>query len=86
MTDKIKLNDKGIRVYLSKLHRAQPDWRGRTGKIVKYNRDGSIASVIWDGNHSVDRVPVVLIEPADRGNLDDQDRRGQSSMEHTPSP
>jgi hypothetical protein len=80
MTDHlIKLNDKGVRVYLTNVggvQRAQPDWRGRTGKVVNYSRDRSLAYVVWDGNRSVDRVPVSLIEPADRRNFDQIDKNG----------
>jgi hypothetical protein len=68
MTDQIKLNDKGVRAYRSTggaQYRAKPEWRGRTGKVVKYSRDRSVAYVIWDGNRTFDRVPVNLLEPAE---------------------
>ena len=39
------------------------DWQSRTGRIVKYSRDRSHAYVIWNGNHTSDRVSVDLIEP-----------------------
>jgi hypothetical protein len=64
----IKLNDKGVRAYMAtggaKYDRPKPDWESRTGSIVKYNRDRSIAYVVWNGNRSYDRVSVNLIEPA----------------------
>ena len=61
----IRLNDKGIRAYTanggapSRTHR---DWQNRTGRIVKYSRNKSIAYVLWDGNRSLDPVSVDLIE------------------------
>ena len=67
MTDLIKLTQKGVRSYNSTsntMGRPKLDWGKRTGKIVKYNRDRSLAYVIWSGNHSCDRVPVNLLEPA----------------------
>jgi hypothetical protein len=63
----IKLNEKGVRAYKSTggaQHRAKPEWRNRTGKVIKYSRDRLLAYVIWDGNRTFDRVPVNLIEPA----------------------
>ena len=61
----IKLNDKGVRVYTSsRYRRLNPlDWQSRTGKIVKYSRNGSIAYVVWNGRSSYDRVSVDVIEP-----------------------
>jgi len=38
-------------------------WAGRLGRLVKYNKNRSIAYVIWDGNRSFERVSVELIEP-----------------------
>jgi hypothetical protein len=66
MTDLIKLNEKGIRAYKSTggaPHRAKLDWQNRTGKVVKYSRDRSIAYVIWDGRRTSDLVSVKIIEP-----------------------
>jgi len=62
----IKLNDKGVRVYLSGRYRYRTplDWQSRTGRVAKYSRNRSIAYVVWDGNRSCDRVSVHLIEPA----------------------
>src|SRR6516225_7839710 len=63
----IKLNDKGIRVFMASCrthYRTAPDWRSRTGRIVRYSRNGSIAYVVWNGRCSPDRVLVGLIEPA----------------------
>ena len=62
----IKLNDKGVRVYTSsRYRRLNPlDWQSRTGRIVKYSRNGWIAYVVWSGRRSFDRVSVELIEPA----------------------
>ena len=62
----IKLNDRGVRVYMTTggaQYRARPDWKGRTGIIQKYSRDRSLAYVVWNGNQSSDRVSVNLIEP-----------------------
>ena len=64
----IKLNDKGLRVYMgSCLFRKQLAWQTRIGKIERYNRDRSLAYVVWNGTNYHDRVPVNLIEPAERG-------------------
>ena len=63
----IKLNDKGVRVFMASCrthYRTAPDWRSRTGRIVRYSRNGSIAYVVWNGRCSPDRVLVGLIEPA----------------------
>ena len=63
----IKLNDKGVRAYMASggaRYRPKPDWQSRSGRIVKYNRDRSVAYVVWNGNRSFDRVSVDLIEPA----------------------
>jgi hypothetical protein len=62
----IKLNDKGVRVYMacSRTHyRTAQDWQARIGRIEKYSRNRSIAYVVWSGNRSCDRVPIRLIEP-----------------------
>ena len=66
MTNLIRLNDKGIRVYTSRAgstHGPSVRWAGRLGKLLKHNRDRSLAYVIWDGNRSPERVSVELIEP-----------------------
>ncbi len=66
MTDLIRLNEKGIRVYNStggSKRAANVCWAGRLGKLVKYSKNRSIAYVIWDGNRSFERVSVELIEP-----------------------
>ena len=66
MTNLIRLNDKGIRVYTSRAgstHGPSVRWAGRLGKLVKHNRDRSLAYVIWDGNRSPERISVELIEP-----------------------
>jgi hypothetical protein len=62
----IKLNDKGVRVYMSSRYRYRtpPDWQSRTGRVTKCNRNRSIAYVVWNGNRSWERVSVDLIEPA----------------------
>jgi hypothetical protein len=64
----IKLNDRGVRVYMASsggaAHRHRPDWQSRIGRIAKYNRDHSLAYVLWDGRSSFDLVSVNLIEPA----------------------
>jgi hypothetical protein len=63
----VKLNDKGVRVYMASggaQWRARPDWPSRTGKIAKYSRDRSLAYVVWNGRRSFDRVSVDLIETA----------------------
>jgi hypothetical protein len=63
----IKLNDKGVRVYMATngaQYRHRRDWQNRTGSIASYSRDRSHAYVIWSGTHSPDRVLVALIEPA----------------------
>jgi hypothetical protein len=63
----IKLNDKGVRVYLAtggaSYRRSRLDWQNRTGRIANYSRDRSHAYVVWNGTHSLDRVSVALIEP-----------------------
>ena len=68
MTDLIKLNEKGVRAYMSSGGAAYRhkllDWRNRTGKVAKYSRDRSLAYVMWDGTRTFDRVPVHLIERA----------------------
>jgi hypothetical protein len=65
---RIKLNDRGVRVYKSSegapYYKSRPDWQNRTGRIAKYSRDRSHAYVVWNGTRSLDRVSVVLIEPA----------------------
>ena len=66
----IKLNDKGVRVYMSYRYRYRYryrtplDWPSRTGRVTKYSRNRSIAYVVWNGNRSFDRISVDLIEPA----------------------
>ena len=63
----IKLNDRGARVYMASgrtQYRTPLDWQSRTGRIVKYSRNRSIAYVVWNGRCSPDRVLVGLIEPA----------------------
>jgi hypothetical protein len=68
MADLIQLNEKGICAYTSRggsTHASSMCWAGRLGRVVKYNRDRSLAYVIWDGNRSFDRVSVELIEPYD---------------------
>jgi hypothetical protein len=63
----IKLNDRGVRAYMASngaQYRPRPDWQNRTGRIASYSRDRSHAYVVWNGNHSLDRVLVALIEPA----------------------
>jgi hypothetical protein len=62
----IKLNDRGVRAYMASggaRHRTRLDWQSRIGKIAMYSRDRSHAYVVWNGNHSFDRVSVELIEP-----------------------
>jgi hypothetical protein len=62
----VKLNDRGVRVYMASggaQYRPRPDWQNRTGRIASYSRDRSHAYVVWNGNHSLDRVSVALIEP-----------------------
>ena len=70
MTYLIKLNEKGVRAYMSSggaVYRPKLlEWSKRTGKVAKYSRDRSLAYVMWDGTRTFDRVPVNLIEPADR--------------------
>jgi len=62
----IKLNDKGVRVYMSsRYRRLNPlDWQSRTGRVAKYSPDRAIAYIVWGGRRSFDRVSVDLIEPA----------------------
>jgi hypothetical protein len=70
MIDQIKLNDKGVRAYMSAggaVYRHKAEWSKRTGKVAKYSRDRSHAYVMWDGTRSFDRVPVNLLEPASAG-------------------
>jgi hypothetical protein len=65
MTNLIRLNEKGIRVFTSRAgstHGPKLRWGERLGRLVKYNRDRSLAYVIWDGNRSPDRVSTGLIE------------------------
>jgi len=59
----IKLNDRGIRVYMSSHYGARRDWQSRTGKVEKYSRNRSLAYVVWDGTRYHDRISVDLIEP-----------------------
>jgi hypothetical protein len=62
----IKLNDRGVRVYMASggaAYRPRLDWQNRTGRIASYSRDRSHAYVVWNGTHSLDRVLVTLIEP-----------------------
>jgi hypothetical protein len=66
MTDMIRLTEKGIRAYTSRggsTHGSRMQWADRLGRIAKYNRDRSLAYVIWDGTRTFDRVSVELIEP-----------------------
>ena len=63
----IKLNDRGVRVYMASgrtQYRTPLDWQSRTGRIVKYSRNRSIAYVVWNGRSSHDPVSIDLIEPA----------------------
>ena len=66
MTDRIKLNEKGVRAYMSSGGAAYRhkllEWSKRTGKVAKYSRDRSLAYVMWDGTRTFDRVPVNLLE------------------------
>jgi hypothetical protein len=68
MTDLIKLNERGVRVYMSsggaRYRARRADWKNRRGRIAKYNRNRSVAYVIWDGTRSFDLVSVDLIEPS----------------------
>ena len=62
----IKLNERGVRAYMASggaAYRRRADWQSRTGRIARYSRDRMHAYVIWNGNHSSDRVSVDLIEP-----------------------
>jgi hypothetical protein len=62
----VKLNERGVRAYMASggaASRRHVDWQSRTGRVVKYSRDRSHAYVIWNGNHTSDRVSVDLIEP-----------------------
>jgi hypothetical protein len=75
MTNLIRLNEKGIRAYTSRAgstHGPSVCWAGRLGRLVKYNRDRSLAYVIWEGTRTPDRVSVGLIEPCS-GVADDRD-------------
>jgi len=66
MTDLIRLNEKGVRVYMAcggSRHRPRWDWQNRIGRLVKYNRNRSLAYVVWNGRLSPDIVSVDLIEP-----------------------
>ncbi len=61
----IRLNEKGVRAYMAgggARYRLRKDWQSRTGTIVRYNRNRTMAYVIWDGTRSCDLVPVNLIE------------------------
>ena len=63
----IKLNDKGVRAYMAaggSKNRPRLDWQSRTGTVAKYSRDRAFAYVVWNGNQSCDRVPIILIESA----------------------
>jgi hypothetical protein len=63
----IKLNDRGVRVYMASggaAYRPRPDWERRIGRLARYSRDRSHAYIVWNGTHSFDRVSVALIEPA----------------------
>ena len=63
----IKLNDKGVRLYIAsgRTHYRTPlDWQSRTGRVVRYSRNHSIAYVVWNGRSSYDLISVDLIEPA----------------------
>ena len=62
----IKLNDKGVRVYSSRLYQTRTplDWRSRIGRVAMYSRNRSFAYVVWNGRRSCDRILVDLIEPA----------------------
>jgi hypothetical protein len=63
----IKLNDRGVRVYMASggaAYRPRPDWESRIGRLARYSRDRSHAYIVWNGTHSFDRVSVALIEPA----------------------
>ena len=65
MTDLIRLNEKGVRAYTSRggsTHGPKMCWARRLGRLMKYNRNRSIAYVIWEGNRSFERVAVELIE------------------------
>jgi hypothetical protein len=67
LTMLIKLNERGVRAYTASggaVHRRRADWQSRIGRIVKYSRDRLHAYVIWNGNHTSDRVSIDLIEPA----------------------
>ena len=70
MSNLIRLNEKGVRVYTSRAgsnRRNSVCWAGRVGRLVKHNRNRSIAYVIWDGNRSPERISVELIEPCEVG-------------------
>ena len=63
MTNLIRLNEKGIRVYRATGSSSRVNWETRIGKLIKYNRARSVAYVIWDGRRSFDRIEAELIEP-----------------------
>ena len=63
----IKLNDKGLRAYMAaggSKNRPRLDWQSRIGIVAKYSRNRAFAYVVWNGNQSCDRVPIILIESA----------------------
>ena len=67
LTMLLKLNERGVRAYTASggaVYRRRADWQSRIGRIVRYSRDRLHAYVIWNGNHTSDRVSIDLIEPA----------------------
>jgi len=66
MSNLIRLNEKGVRGYTAaggSRRGSRTRWAGRVGELIKYNKNRSIAYVIWEGNRSYERVSVELIEP-----------------------
>ena len=66
MSNLIRLNEKGVRGYTAaggSRRGSSTRWAGRVGELIKYNKNRSIAYVIWEGNRSYERVSVELIEP-----------------------
>jgi hypothetical protein len=65
---KVRLNELGLRFYVSKNgapKRSRREWDGRIGIVAAVTKDRIRARIIWDGNRSMaDAVPTKFLEDA----------------------
>ena len=66
---KVKLTKKGVHIFTSSTgvqRRAHPNWKARTGTVLRVVTTKTHAMVVWDGNkYASDAIPVSIIEPVE---------------------